>query len=150
MGVHPSFLGPRGVASRARVLAATALTLLAGCPTVDLGDTPADIGLCNPAGGLDYFREQIWPSFVRPTDATKGCTRAGGCHNEAGGNALGFRTQPEDLTFNYRQTQIYLNCGQPMASELLTKPLAGIDPHGGMDLIQPGDPAVMIFLDWFQ
>ena len=124
--------------------------LLGGCPTVDLGDTPQDIGLCNPAGGLDYFTNEIWPNFVRPTDGTRGCTRAGGCHNEAGGNALGFRTNPVDMTFNYRQTQIYLNCGQPAASDLLTKPLAGIEAHGGGDLIPMGDPAEMVFLGWFQ
>lgn len=127
-----------------------ALLLMTGCPTVDLGDTPSDIGLCNPPGGLDYFRDEIWPNFVRPTDAAKACTKAGGCHNEAGGNALSFKTTPVDFTFNYRQTQIYLNCGQPMASELLSKPLAGIDPHGGMDLFQPGDAGVMSFLGWFQ
>jgi hypothetical protein len=133
------------------LLASVATVALgAGCPTVDLGDTPSDIGLCNPAGGLAYFRDQIWPSFVRPTDAIRGCTRAGGCHNEAGGNALGFRTDPVDVAFNYRQTQIYLNCGQPAASELRTKPLAGIDPHGGMDLITAGDTADVVFLGWFE
>jgi hypothetical protein len=125
------------------------LVLLAGCPTVDLGDTPSDIGLCNPPGGIEYFRAQIWPNFIRPTDATRGCTRAGGCHNEAGGNALGFRTNPVDDVFNYRQTQVYLNCGQREASELRTKPLAGIDPHGGMDLVTPGDAADLAFLGWF-
>lgn len=117
---------------------------------MDLGDTPSDIGLCNPAGGTQYFMDQIWPSFVRPTNTTNGCTKTGSCHSETGGNALAFKTMPVDYAFNYRQTQIYLNCGTPMASELLTKPLAGVDPHGGMDIFQPGDPAVMIFTDWFQ
>lgn len=130
-------------------LAALLAALLAGCPTVDLGDTPSDIGLCNPAGGFDYFEAEIWPNFVRPGNATAGCTRAGGCHDEAGGIALSFRTNPLDLRFNYRQTQIYLNCGQPEASELRTKPLAGIDPHGGMDLIMTGDTADAAFLGWF-
>ena len=133
------------------VLWILALGVLAGCPTVDLGDTPSDIGLCNPAGGLPYFKAQIWPNFVRPANTTTGCTKTGGgCHAEAGGNALSFKTMPQDDTFNYRQTQIYLNCGTPMSSELLTKPLAGIDPHGGADIFPPGDPAVQIFLDWFK
>lgn len=129
-----------------------AATLLTGCPTVDLGDTPSDIGLCNPPGGIDYFTDEVWPNFVRPTDAARGCTRddAVGCHNETGGNALGFRINPLDLNFNYRQTQIYLNCGQPEASPLLTKPLGGIDPHGGGDLIpSTTDPASVVFLNWF-
>lgn len=123
--------------------------LLAGCPTVDLGDTPTDIGLCNPVKGLDYFETMIWPEFIKPMDTTRGCTKAGACHNEAGGNALNFRTQPVDFPFNFRQTQIYLNCGQPDLSALLTRPLAGVDAHGGGDLIQPGDPSVEIFRAWF-
>jgi hypothetical protein len=129
------------------------MALLTGCPTVDLGDTPSDIGLCNPPKGIDYFKTEVWPKFVRPTDATKGCTRAGACHNEAGGNLLNFRggatPSATDFTFNYRQTQIHLNCGNPEASPLRTKPLSGLDPHGGMDLIQPGDAADMAFLMWF-
>jgi hypothetical protein len=132
--------------------AALLLSLLAfsaGCPTVDLGDTPSDIGLCNPAGGVEYFEAMIWPEYVKPTDTATGCTKAGGCHNEAGGNALGFRTQPVDNAFNYRQTQIYLNCGQPMMSDLLTNPVAGTDPHGGSDLFQPSDMRVQIFIGWF-
>jgi hypothetical protein len=36
-----------------------------------------------------------------------------------------------------------------MASQLLTKPMAGVDPHGGKDIFQPGDPAIQVFLDWF-
>ena len=90
--------------------------LLMGCPTVDLGDTPSDIGLCNPPGGRDYFEQQVWPNFVVRGDPNMSCTRTGGCHNEAGGNALGFRTMPVDFAFNYRQTQVYLNCGTPDAS----------------------------------
>ena len=131
-------------------LAITALALLAGCPTVDLGDTPTDIGLCNPSGGLDYFQNVIWPNYVRPTDSAKGCTRSGGCHNEAGGNALSFKTQPApDFPFNYRQAQVFLNCGTPTASQMLTKPLSGQEPHGGGDLITNSDPAYQMFLDWF-
>jgi hypothetical protein len=33
----------------------------------------------------------------------------------------------------------------------LTKPLAGIDQHGGGDIFSSAsDPAVQIFLDWFK
>jgi hypothetical protein len=53
------------------------------------------------------------------------------------------------MSFNYRQTQIYLNCGQPDASELLTKPLKGINAHGGSDLVDMGDAAYTAFLGWF-
>lgn len=147
MGIHRSSTVP-GQASLAWV-SLGALVLLAGCPTVDLGDTPSDIGLCNPAKGIEFFETRIWPEFIRPTDAAKGCTKAGNCHNEAGGNAMNFRNPP-DFPFNYRQTQIYLNCGQPMMSELLTRPLRGVDAHGGGDLWDPGEPGVMTFLEWFQ
>jgi hypothetical protein len=129
-----------------------ALGLLAGCPTVDLGDTPTDIGLCNPPGGVDYFTDVIWPDMVRPSDGTKGCTKAGGCHNEAGGNGLSFRTQPApDFPFNFRQAQLYLNCGNPMQSLFLTKPLSNVEPHGGNDLIDANADSAIVdkFLAWF-
>ena len=126
------------------------VALLAGCPTVDLGDTPTDIGLCNPPGGVEYFEAEIWPNFVRPTDAAKACTKAGGCHNEAGGNALSFRTNPVDVTFNYRQAQVFLNCGTPEASLLLTKPLDSREPHSGGNLVTDSDPAYATFLAWFE
>ena len=63
---------------RLRSLGASCVLLaaLAGCPTVDLGDTPTDIGLCNPPGGVEYFQERIWPEFVRPGNANS-CTKAG-------------------------------------------------------------------------
>jgi hypothetical protein len=122
--------------------------VLAGCPTVDLGDTPTEIGLCNPSGGLAYFEDQVWPNFVTRPNAAQSCNNAG-CH-VAGGNGLDFPAQI-DFPAAYRRTQVYLNCGTPEASLFLTKPLAGIDPHGGNDIF-PGinDPAVQIFLDWFQ
>lgn len=141
-----------GMGYRAGLIGLTgAIGLLAGCPTVDLGDTPSDINQCNPPGGRAYFDSMIWPSYVRPTDPAKGCTRAAGCHGEAGGNAPNFKTNPVDLAFNYRQTQVFLNCGTPEASPFLTKPLAGEDPHGGMDIFpDTNDPAVQIFFGWFQ
>jgi len=130
--------------------AACALAALAfaGCPTVDLGDTPSDIGQCNPPGGQDYFDNVIYPQYLNAN--TPACTSSGGCHNEAGGNALNLRTQPVDPVLNFKQAQVYLNCGTPEMSDLLTKPLAGTNPHGGGDLIQPGDPRIQLFLDWFQ
>lgn len=130
------------------VLPALLATVLSGCPTVDLGDTPTDIGLCNPPGGLPYFQDQIWPNFIVRGAADMGCARAG-CH-VAGGNGLDFPT-PVDYAAAYRRSQLYLNCGTPDASPLLTKPLAGIEPHGGGDFFaSTADPAVQVFLDWFQ
>jgi hypothetical protein len=121
---------------------------LTGCPTVDLGDTPTEIGLCNPAGGLAYFQEQIWPNYIVRTDPNMSCAKVG-CH-VAGGNGLDF-PMPVDYPAAYRRTQLYLNCGTPEASELLTKPLAGIDPHGGADNFPNiSDPAVQVFLAWFK
>ena len=124
-----------------------ALTALAGCPTVDLGDTPTEIGLCNPAGGVAYFQSQIWPNFIVRAPATTSCA-AVGCH-VGGGNGLEFPMQI-DYPTAYKRTQIYLNCGTPESSLFLTKPLAGIDPHSGGDLFANiNDPAVQIFLAWF-
>jgi hypothetical protein len=125
------------------------LGALAGCPTVDLGDTPTEIGLCNPAGGLQYFQDQIWPNYVVRTNPAKSCTVVGTCH-VAGGNGLDFPAQL-DYPASYKRTQIYLNCGTPAASLFLTKPLAGIDAHSGGDIFPDmSDPAVQIFLAWFK
>jgi hypothetical protein len=122
---------------------------LAGCPTVDLGDTPPDIGLCTPAGGMDYFTNTLWPQYLHPSGA-KDCAQSAGCHAMAHGLALS-TTAPIDFTANYRVTQQYLNCGTPEASELLTKPLAGVDGHGGGDLFpSTSDPGAQVFLDWFK
>ena len=124
------------------------LALLAGCPTVDLGDTPTEIGLCNPAGGEAYFEQQIWPNYVIRNGAATSCAKVG-CH-VAGGNGLDFPAQV-DYPAAYRRSQIYLNCGSPEASLFLTKPLAGIDAHSGGDIFpDTNDPAVQIFLAWFK
>jgi hypothetical protein len=141
---------PLGASFASRCAALVALVGLAGCPTVDLGDTPTDIGLCNPPGGLDYFQNRIWPEYVRPGNANS-CTKAGGCHNEAGGNALAFDSSATpDFAANYRQAQVFLNCGTPNASLLLTKPLAGVEPHGGSDIFLASDPAITTFNGWFE
>ncbi|MBV8762173.1 MAG: hypothetical protein JO257_33085 [Deltaproteobacteria bacterium] len=122
---------------------------LCGCPTVDLGDTPPDIGQCNPTKGQAYFVSTIEPQFLKITDTANGCARSTSCHLNAHGLTL--KTNPVDDAANYRITQQYLNCGQPQASELLTKPLKGIDAHGGGDLFADmSDPAVQAFLAWFQ
>jgi hypothetical protein len=132
----------------ARRAASLGILLLAGCPTVDLGDTPTEIGLCNPTGGLAYFQDQIWPAYVVRSNPAMACSNVG-CH-VAGGNGLDFPAQV-DYAVSYRRTQIYLNCGNPEASQFLTKPLAGVDPHGGGDLFaNANDPAVQIFLNWFK
>ena len=130
-------------------LAACCLLALAGCPTVDLGETPPDIGLCTPAKGMDYFVNSIWPMYLHPSGA-KDCAQSSGCHAMAHGLALTTQA-PIDFVANYRVAQQYLNCGTPSASELLTKPLAGIDGHGGGDLFaDQNDPAVQVFLNWFK
>jgi hypothetical protein len=130
-------------------LASLGLALLAGCPTVDLGDTPTEVGLCNPPGGVQYFQDQIWPKYVVRGASDGGCARVGSCH-VAGGNGLEF-PMPVDYPTAYRHSQVYLNCGTPAASPFLTKPLAGIDPHGGDDIFSStSDPAVQVFLDWFK
>lgn len=130
--------------------AAICALALTACPTVDLGDTPPDIGACNPTKGVDYFKSDIEPMFLKLPDTTNGCGRSASCHDQAHGLTLD-RIAPIDDVANYKVTQGYLNCGQPMASLLLTKPLAGIEGHGGGDIYPDvNDPAVQTFLKWFQ
>lgn len=127
---------------------ACCLLLLSGCPTVDLGDDPPAVGLCNPTGGFEYFQEQIVPNFLKLEDRTNGCGRNAMCHDRAHGAAydLDDPTSPA----NFQLTKNYLNCGQPRHSQLLTKPLTGEDGHGGGDLIENGSAEMMIFLEWFE
>src|SRR4051812_35420404 len=76
--------------------------LVAGCPTVALGDTPTDSGLCNPAGGLTYFQDQIWPKYVVRNNPTTSCNRLG-CH-VTGGNGLDL-PNPVDYSTAYKRVQ---------------------------------------------
>lgn len=131
-----------------RVLVAFCTLALAGCPTVDLGDTPPDIGACNPNGGLTYFTNTLWPQYLHPAGA-KDCAQSAGCHLNAHGLTLS-TAQPIDYAGNMKIAAEYLNCGTPEASELLTKPLAGVDGHGGGDLFTTSDPEYQVFLAWFK
>ena len=50
-----------------------------GCPTVDLGDEPQDVGQCRP--DRQYFQDVIWPEFLVPADPNRSCIGdgTGGC-----------------------------------------------------------------------
>lgn len=137
---------PRAAATLA---AAAALTGLAACPTIDLGEDPSNPAVCRP--DPTYFRDVIWPQFLAPADASKSCVAAAGCHRQADGrSALRLDADMDpDLDRNYDVTVRFLNCGTPAASPLLTKPVAGQDSHGGGDLFTSSDPAVMAFEGWF-
>jgi hypothetical protein len=131
------------------LLLAGAPALLGGCPTVDLGDTPEDVGQCNPTQGEPYFEQMIWPTYIN--NSTKSCVTSG-CHeSQTGQSALRFDiATPVDYQTNYRAAQVYLSCATPSSSELLTKPLAGTTAHGGGDIFPSlSDPAVVVFLAWF-
>ena len=121
--------------------------LLAGCPTVDLGDTPPDLGTCVPAKGSAYFASDIWPKYINNTK--KSCVSST-CHVAGGnGGTLHYDTQPTAIDADYKLTLPQLLCSRPEESPLLTKPEAGMVNHGGGDIFQPTDPEVQIFLSWF-
>jgi hypothetical protein len=127
------------------------VSLLTGCPTVDLGEDLVQPGVCRP--DPTYFREEIWPNFLAPADTARSCVAASGCHAaDNGRSALRLEPDPNDaqLTDNYAVTVRFLNCASPNDSPLLTKPLAGIDTHGGGDIFpNTMDTAVMTFEGWF-
>ena len=129
---------------------ACSFVLLAGCPVVDLGDPPSEVGLCNPTKGYPYFQSDIVPKYLKLSDGANGCGRDSGCHNRAHGLALDLTAGNLDSQNNYRVTLQFLNCGAPRQSPLLTKPLAGEDGHGGGDLIQPDSTEFNTFMGWFQ
>jgi hypothetical protein len=133
----------------------TLLTLLtlAGCPTVDLGDSPPDVGQCRP--DRQYYIDVIWPRYLAPSapaEIARSCVAASGCHeSQSGRSALRLLTGlPVDHDRNYQVVTRFLNCSTPLASELLTKPLAGIEAHQGGDIFPAAtDPAVVDFQGWF-
>lgn len=132
---------------------AACLLVLAGCPTVDLGDTPPDIGACAPAGGEAYFDAMIWPNYLSvksPIDKTHTCLDRN-CHgNGSFAGGMGFDTMNPTSANNYRIAQGEIECSVPTASRLLTKPLAGIEGHDGGDLFNSTDPEYQTFLNWFK
>lgn len=128
---------------------AVPIVLLTGCPTVDLGELPVSPGACRP--DPVYFEANIWPLFIDTGDPMTSCVGEGGCHQLENGRSA-FRvsvTQPIDYSANYNVVTRFLNCGTPSASPILTKPLRGVDSHGGGDLFGDNDAGVQIFLDWF-
>ncbi len=131
-------------------IAFAGLLALAGCPTVDLGDTPENLGVCNPPGGETYFENQIWTNYMNVAGTiapNHKCTDAG-CH-DLGGSVLRMTVDPPDYQANYTIVQAELNCSDPEASKFLTWPLAGIDAHGGGDIFNVGDPQYEVFEAWF-
>jgi hypothetical protein len=133
-----------------RAVAIACVPALAGCPTVNLGDTPAGIGVCNPTEGLAYFQAMIWPMYLDPPNQTTTCVRSG-CHDKidsAGGMGLD-PTLPINYQGNYQIVQPQLDCESPDASQLLTKPL-NLYGHGGGAVFTVSDPEYSLFLNWFK
>ena len=132
----------------------SSLALLAGCPTVDLGDSPGEVGQCRPDQA--YFADVIYPQFLAPTDPNRSCVSRSGCHSsDTGRSALRLETvdatSPAVLGRNYEVAIRFLNCATPSASLLLQKPLAGIEAHAGGDIFPAtDDPAATAFLGWFE
>ena len=128
----------------------TGLVLTAtGCPTVDLGDQPPDVGQCRPDKA--YFKDVIWPKFIAPADPVRSCVGKSGCHAaDTGRSALRLSVNPVNLDTNYQVVTRFINCQSPLSSSLLTKPLGGQDAHLGGDIFPTmADPAVVDFQGWF-
>ena len=127
------------------------MVAIAGCPTVDLGEEPAAPGACRPDPA--YFSQVIWPEFVEgAAEPGSSCIAASGCHdsNNNGRSSLRFQTlAPIDFQLNYDITTRFLNCGTPEASAALTKPLSGVNSHGGGDIIAPNGASMLVFIGWF-
>jgi hypothetical protein len=135
----------------ALVLGGTVTIALSACPTVDLGEAPVVPGTCHPDPA--YYREVIWPEVLAPADANRSCVSASGCHGRQDGRSAlrlitGTALSETEHSANYDVVTRFLNCGAPDASPLLTKPLAGIDPHGGKDLFDAQSAPAKAILDW--
>jgi hypothetical protein len=117
------------------------LLALAGCPTVDLGDTPVQPPLCRPS--LTEFSKPggIWDVAIDPPDPSKSCVAMEGCHAQATGRSalrLIAKPRPEmtdaDFAVDLDVVARFLDCATPSSSAFVTKPEAGTDPHLGGDL----------------
>jgi hypothetical protein len=134
-------------------LGGMAALVLSACPTVDLGDVPPDPNVCRP--DRQYYEEMIWPNYLAPTAPANSCVAQAGCHAATNGrSALRLDTSnPPNHTQNYSAVTRFLNCNTPDASGLFTKPLSTEDPHGGGDILVPGDAmddqAIAVFRGWF-
>ena len=124
-----------------RAWLATLLCLAAGCPVIDVGETPVTPPICRPSP--TQFREPggIWDTAIAVADIEKSCIGKTGCHTQATGrSALRLIDKPRDqLTDsewmrNYEVVARFLNCSTPNASPFITKPESGVDPHLGGDL----------------
>jgi len=114
------------------------LLVLAGCPTIDLGDTPVTPPLCRPS--LDELKKPggIWDLAVNPPDASKSCVAMSGCHAQATGRSA-LRLIPTPMTDadweqNLDEIAQFLDCATPSASLFVTKPEAGVEAHLGGEL----------------
>ncbi len=135
------------------VLAGVLLLSLTGCPTVDLGEEPPPPGLCRPDVG--YYQDVIWVEIINSPDTAINCVGESGCHQRANGRSAlrlitGASLSQSDHTQNYEVVTRFLNCGTPGASTFLTKPISGVDPHGGGDLFGPGAMIEDLFCGWFE
>jgi hypothetical protein len=131
------------------MLVAMVSPALAGCPTVDLGETPPDPSTCN--ADFVYYEQVIWPEYLAPPTASESCVGETACHRiEDGRSALRLETtDPIDHEANFTVVLRFVNCGSPDQSSLLTKPVSAVDPHGGGDLFPQSGPQVDVFLGWF-
>ena len=127
--------------------------LTTGCPTVDLGDDLAEPGICRPS--TLFFEQAVWPQFFAPAAAERSCVSATACHRQSDGRSslrVDFDPAMPDvvnLNDSYNVIVRFLNCGSPESSSLLTKPLSGIDSHGGGDIFAEDSEQYLVFLAWF-
>jgi hypothetical protein len=128
-----------------------AASLLAACPTVDLGDQPPVPGDCQPDQAT--FEMEIWPTALQTGDDATTCVKAN-CHSQATGRSglrlIEMPVTAADHAANYDSVTRYLNCAAPESSRLVTKPLAGIDGHGGGDLWTDGTEPVPTVEAWIR
>lgn len=134
-------------------LAFTLSVLVTGCPTIDLGEAPIDPGSCRP--DPVYFEDTFYPMYIEAGGADS-CIGDGGCHDATNAGSSAFQLEPitdpnRPNAFDdaYFATTVFLNCGSPDISPMLTRPLSGRDVHGGGDLFDPGSAQEQVFLNWF-
>lgn len=138
--------------SRLGIAFTVGAAFVAGCGTVDLGPTPADVNTCRPS--QQFFYQRVWPEFIDKDHGGQKCSDAR-CHDASSGREMIIVAPtsmpsvplPEDWMRVYRSVTGQLQCTSIAESPLLSR-ADGRKPHKGGKLVEPGGPESVLLRMW--
>ena len=135
------------LASRSRIVPRTAgIAILGICGCASPTETPPPSGGSRFVLSFEGYRDRVAPVLAR-----HGCDAGGDCH---GGGIRGtLELSPsgaKDDRFDFEQVALQVKGEDPGRSPLLTKPLAGEEPHAVEPFTTPEDPDYRTILAWIE